>query len=269
MSLFYQRGRILHFFRSFSIFRQGSCLISLYPIFSHSFSELSLSFPSLSYHSNPVSSISCDVPEFSPLPLSRTLEKCAFLQSAVTVSSSIASQKLYWSSAEALRMLYRSSIIQLLNKPAANLLSLQLIYYLLISRQKGILLLSSMQHYTALHALALLAYSTLYNQPARPIEPNAAFPHHFHILPTMPRIRIRMLCTGFLYSSGIISHSYVKIDYRSILSPERKWFFDSKRISPYLLYHRGVSTHKYSRPRSNGQLYLFLYYYYISIATQV
>ena len=144
MSLFYQRGRILHFFRSFSIFRQGSCLISLYPIFSHSFSELSLSFPSLSSPSNPVSSISCDVPEFSPLPLSRTLEKCAFLQSAVTVSSSIASQKLYWSSAEALRMLYRSSIIQLLNKPAANLLSLQLIYYLLISRQKGILLLSSM-----------------------------------------------------------------------------------------------------------------------------
>ena len=126
MSLFYQRGRILHFFRSFSIFRQGSCLISLYPIFSPSFPELSLSFPSLSSPSNPVSSISCDVPEFSLLPLSRTLEKGAFLQSAVTVSSSIASQKLYWSSAEALRMPYRSSIIQLLNKPAVNLLSIYL-----------------------------------------------------------------------------------------------------------------------------------------------
>ena len=33
MPLFYQRGRILHFYRYFSIFRQGSCLISLYPIF--------------------------------------------------------------------------------------------------------------------------------------------------------------------------------------------------------------------------------------------
>lgn len=43
MPLFYQRGRILHFYRYFSIFRQGSCLISLYPIFSPSFPELSLS----------------------------------------------------------------------------------------------------------------------------------------------------------------------------------------------------------------------------------
>ena len=144
MPLFYQMGHILHFSRSFSIFRQGSCLISLYPIFSPSFSELSISFPPLFPSLIPVSSISCDVPEFSPLPLSRILEKGAFLQSAVTVSSSIAGQKLYWSSAEALRMLYRSSIIQLLNKPAANLLSLQLIYYLLISRQKEILLLSSL-----------------------------------------------------------------------------------------------------------------------------
>lgn len=72
-------GRILHFYRSFPIFRQGSCLISLYPIFSPSFPELSLSFPSLSSPSNPVFSISCDVPEFSPLLLSRTLEKGAFL----------------------------------------------------------------------------------------------------------------------------------------------------------------------------------------------
>lgn len=253
MTLFYQRGHILHFSRSFSISRQGSCLISLYPIFFPSFSEFSLSFPSLSSTSNPVSLISCDVPEFSPLPLSRTLEKGAFLQSAVTVSSSIASQKLYWSSATA-------SVIQLLRRSMIVMQSLQPIYHSLISRQKGILLLSSMQHYTALYALALLAYSTLYNQPERPIKPNAAFPPHFHILPTMPRIRLRMPYTGFPHSCGIISHSYVKIDYSSILSPERKWFFDSKRISPYLLYHRGVSTHKYSRPKFNGRLYLFLYY---------
>lgn len=33
MPLFYQRGDILHFSRSFSIFRQGSCLISLCPYF--------------------------------------------------------------------------------------------------------------------------------------------------------------------------------------------------------------------------------------------
>lgn len=79
MPLFYQRGRILHFYRYFSIFRQGSCLISLYPIFSPSFSEFSLFFPPLSPSLIPVSSISCAVPEFSPLPLSRTLEKGAFL----------------------------------------------------------------------------------------------------------------------------------------------------------------------------------------------
>ena len=72
-------GRILHFYRSFSIFRQGSCLISLYPIFSPSFPEFSLSFPPLSPSLIPVSSISCTVPEFSPLLLSRTLEKGAFL----------------------------------------------------------------------------------------------------------------------------------------------------------------------------------------------
>lgn len=82
---------------------------------------------------------------------------------------------------------------------------------------------------------------------------------HFHILPTIPRIRLRMPCTGFLYSCGIISHSHVKIDYSSILPPERKWFFNSRRTSPYLLYPRGVSNHKYSRPMSNGRLYLFQY----------
>ena len=139
MPHFYQRGDILHFSRSFSIFRQGSCLISLYPIFSPSFSEFSLSFPSLSSPSNPVSSISCDVPEFSPLPLSRTLEKGAFLQSAVTVSSSIASQEalleLCRSSTHALQPRHHPSVTQVYSCHAI----LYLTYHLLISRQKGIL----------------------------------------------------------------------------------------------------------------------------------
>lgn len=91
-------GHILHFSRYFTSFRKGSCLISLYPIFSPSFPELSLSSPPLSPSLIPVFSISCAVPEFSLLPLSRTLEKGALFQSTVTVSSSIASQKLYISS---------------------------------------------------------------------------------------------------------------------------------------------------------------------------
>ena len=126
MPPFYQRGRILHFFRSFSIFRQGSCLISLYPIFSPSFSEFSLFFPPLSPALIPVSSISCDVPEFSPSLLSRTLEKGAFLQSAVTVSSSIASQeallKLYACSAAAPSCICHASL-QLPCNPVSNLSS--------------------------------------------------------------------------------------------------------------------------------------------------
>ena len=122
MPLFYQRGRILHFSRSFSISRQGSCLISLYPIFSPSSSELSLSFPSLFPSLIPVSSISCAVPEFSLLPLSRTLEKGAFLQSAVTVSSSIASHKLYGSSTAAPSCICHAGL-QLPCNPVSNLSS--------------------------------------------------------------------------------------------------------------------------------------------------
>ena len=161
---FYQMGHILHFSRYFTSFRQGSCLISLYPIFSPSFSEFSLSFPSLSSTSNPVSSISCAVPEFSLLPLSRTLEKGAFLQSAVTVSSSIASQ-------EALLELCRSSTHAL-----PQLLSYS--YYagpwlLCKACSRSIISLSparresccsvrcsTTQHYTL---LLYCAYSTLYN----------------------------------------------------------------------------------------------------------
>lgn len=152
MPLFYQRGDILHFSRSFSIFRQGSCLISLYPIFSPSFPELSLSFPSLSSPSNPVSSISCAVPEFSPSLTSRTLEKGAFLQSAITVSSSIASQEalleLCRSSTHALPQLHHASVTQVYSCHAI----LYLTYHLLISRQKGILFNSAPLHSTPLHS---------------------------------------------------------------------------------------------------------------------
>ena len=122
MPLFYHKGHILHFSRSFSIFRQGSCLISLYPIFSPSFPELSLSSPSLFPSLIPVSSISCAVPEFSPLLLPRTLEKGAFLQSAVTVSSSIASHKLYGSSTAAPSCIYHAGL-QLPCNPVSNLSS--------------------------------------------------------------------------------------------------------------------------------------------------
>lgn len=122
MPLFYQRGRILHFYRYFTSFCQGSCLISLYPIFSPSSSELSLSFPSLFPSLIPVSSISCAVPEFSLLPLSRTLEKGAFLQSAVTVSSSIASHKLYGSSTAAPSCICHAGL-QLPCNPVSNLSS--------------------------------------------------------------------------------------------------------------------------------------------------
>ena len=140
MSLFYHKGHILHFSRSFPIFRQGSCLISLYPIFSTSFPELSLSSSPLSPSLIHVSSISCAVPEFSPSLLSRTLEKGAFLQSAVTVSSSIASQEalleLCRSSTEALPQLHHTAAMQVYGCQT----NLQLTYYPFISRQKEILL---------------------------------------------------------------------------------------------------------------------------------
>ena len=122
MLLFYHMGYILHFSRYFTSFRKGSYLISLYPIFSPSFPELSLSFPSLFPSLIPVSSISCAVPEFSLLPLSRTHEKGAFLQSAVTVSSSIASHKLYGSSTAAPSCICHAGL-QLPCNPVSNLSS--------------------------------------------------------------------------------------------------------------------------------------------------
>ena len=140
MLLFYQMGLILHFSRYSASFWQGSYLISLYPIFSPSFSEFSLFFPPLSPALIPVSSISCDVPEFSPSLLSRTLEKGTFLQSAVTVSSSIASQEalleLCRSSTEALPQLHHTAAMQVYGCQT----NLQLTYYPFISRQKEILL---------------------------------------------------------------------------------------------------------------------------------
>ena len=235
MLLFYQRGDILHFSRSFSIFRQGSYLISLSPNYSPSFPEFSLPFLPLFPSSNPVSSISCAVPEFSPHLTSRTLEKGTFLQSAVTVSSSIASQKLYASSTTApvIQLLRRSMVV--MQAP---------IIFLSPARREHCYcstpLRSTLQHYSL---LPYCACSPLYNWPPRPLKTSAAFPPHFHILPAMPRIRLRMTCTGFLYSRGIISHLHAKIDYSSILPPEQKWLVDSRHTSPCLLYHSCVSTH--------------------------
>lgn len=152
----------------------------------------------------------------------------------------------------------------LLRKPAANLLSLYL-------PPEGNTITVVLHSTTP--ACILIAYSLLNNRPERPIAytlykppTHCFYPPHFHILPTMPRIRLRMPYTGFSHSCGIISHLYVKIDYSSILPPEQKWFFNGRRTSPYPLYHSCVSTHKYSRPRYNGRLYLFQYCY-LSIAT--
>ena len=179
MHLFYQMGRILHFYRSFSIFRQGSCLISLYPIFSPSFPEFSLSFPSLSSPSNHVSSISCDVPEFSPLPLSRTLEKGAFLQSAVTVSSSIASKKLYASSTAApvIQTLRRSMVVM---QACGYLLSI----YLTPEGNTITVVL----HSTTSTCIPI-AYSLLNNCPERPIAYTLYKPPtHCFYSPVFPHI---------------------------------------------------------------------------------
>ena len=148
MPLFYHMGHILHFSRYFTSFRKGSCLISLYPIFSPSFPELSLSSSPLSPSLIPVSSISCAVPEFSPLPLSRTLEKGALFQSAVTVSSSIASQKLYISSTAVPSCICHAGL-QLPCNPVSNLSSPYLppegkYYYR-----------SPTQHYTRLYSHSL------------------------------------------------------------------------------------------------------------------
>lgn len=121
MPLFYQRGRILHFSRSFSIFRQGSCLISLYPIFSPSFPELSLSFPSLSPLFKPrfLNFVRCSrVFAISPFP--NTRKRCIpiiccnrQLEYSQPGSSTGALQKLYASSTTApvIQVLLRSMVV--------------------------------------------------------------------------------------------------------------------------------------------------------------
>lgn len=120
----------------------------------------------------------------------------------------------------------------LLCKPAANLLSLYL-------PPEGNTITVVLHSTTP--ACIPIAYSLLNNRPERPIAytlykppTHCFYPPHFHILPTMPRIRLRMLCTGFSYSRGIISHSYVKNDYSSILPPEQKWLFHGSYTSPSL-----------------------------------
>lgn len=118
---------------------------------------------------------------------------------------------------------------------------------------------STPQHYS------LLPYCTcspLYNWPPRPLKTSAAFPPHFHILPTVPRIRLRMPCTGFLYPRGIISHPHVKIDYNSILPPEQKWLFDCRPILLDTPLHTFSFTVAYPIIKTAGQGLMvgFLYF---------
>ena len=147
MPLFYHRGHILHFSRYFTSFRKGSYLISLYPIFSLSFPELSLSFPSPFPLFKPrfLNFVRCSrVFAISPFP--NTRKRCIpiiccnrQLEYSQPVSSTGALQKLYACSTAAPSYICHAGL-QLLNKPVANPLSLQVIYYFLISRQKEILL---------------------------------------------------------------------------------------------------------------------------------
>lgn len=153
MLLFYQRGDILHFSRSFSIFRQGSCLISLYPIFPplfpRTFALLLSPFPLF----NPrfLNFVRCSRVFATPhFPNTRkryiSIIRCnRQLEYSQPGSSTGALQKLYGSSATA-------SVIQLLRRSMIVMQSLQPIYYSLISRQKEILFNSAPLHSTPLHS---------------------------------------------------------------------------------------------------------------------
>lgn len=78
----------------------------------------------------------------------------------------------------------------------------------------------------------------------------------------MPRIRLRMPCTGFSYSCGIIfpirmSKSITAQFCRQIENGSLT--ADAPRHSCSIT--KAYPLIKNSRPRSNGRLYLFLYYY--------
>lgn len=134
MPLFYQMGLILHFSRYSASFWQGSCLISLYPIFSPSFPELSLSFPPLS-------------PLFKPRFLnfvlcSRVFATPHFPNTRKRYISIIrCNRQLEYSQPKALQKLYHSSCHTAAMQVYGCQTNLRLTYYPFISRQKEILLL--------------------------------------------------------------------------------------------------------------------------------
>lgn len=219
----------------------------IFPLFSRTFALLPLPFPLF----NPrfLNFVRCSR-VFATSPFPNTRKRC--------IIPIYCNRQLEYSQPEALRKLCRSSIIQLLNKPVDNLSS----PYLPPEGNTITVVLHS-----TTPACIPIAYSLLNNCPERPIAytlykpPMHCFhPSYFHILPAIPRIRLRMPCTGFLYSRGIISHPYVKIDYSSILPPEQKWLFNGSYISPSLSITSAYPLIKNSRPKFNGRLYLFLYY---------
>lgn len=130
---FYQRGDILHFSRSFSIFRQGSCLISLYPIFSPLFSRTFalLSLPFLPFKPRFLDFVRCSrvfaIPHFP-----NTRKRC--------IPTICYNRQLEYSQQEALCKLYRSSCHTGTTQVYGCYASLRLTYYPFISRQKEILL---------------------------------------------------------------------------------------------------------------------------------
>lgn len=190
MLLFYHMGHILHFPRYFTSFRKGSCLISLYPIFSplflRTFALLLLPFPL--FKPRFLNFVRCSrVFAISLFP--NTRKRCIpiiccnrQLEYSQPGSSTGALQKLYASSTTA-------PVIQLLNKPVAN----PLLPYLPPEGNTITVVL----HSTTLVCIPI-AYSLLNNCPERPVaytlyKPPVhcfyppAFPHIAYNAPYSPQ----------------------------------------------------------------------------------
>lgn len=199
----------------------------IFPLFPRTFAPLLLHFPL--FKPRFLNFVRCSrVFAISPFP--NTRKRC--------IPIICCNRQLECSQPEALLELCRSSMqalpqllsyrhyagLWLLCKPAANLLSL----YLPPEENTITVVLHS-----TTPACIPIAYSLLNNCPERPIAytlykppTHCFYPPAFPHIAAIPRIRLRMLCTGFSYSRGIISHPYVKNDYSSILPPEQKWFFN-------------------------------------------